>query len=266
MAIDTEFVLGYGGFVKINDIFVPYTNANIQRSNQVSFSNTYHVPFSNEPRSKIRMNEGLFTFSGSVSFELTEHILQEVLTKDFLSRTSMFDIVFHDGEKMIEMKKNMWNSISFSVQVNSIPTCSISFVSLNSYKEEIETTNGWSSFDLGYKDYPLQYWKSGSDDDDSLIQSFTVSFSRNVTSVFLNNKLKTPSYLRAGIIDCSLEVQCYDEWFDKASVNIGSKKITMLNEYSEEQSWSFAGNNQTGMKNRRIKGTNYSSEQVFTIT
>lgn len=265
MGIDTEFVLGYGGFVKINKVFVPYISANVQRQHNVSFSNTYHVPFSDTPRSRIRMNQGTFTFQGSVDFELTENILEQILTKDFLSRTTFFDIVFHDGEKMIELGKNMWQSISFNVQVNSIPTCNISFLSLNNFNEEIQISSGWSTILVDSKDQPLMYWQSGSSNDDFLIQSFSITFNRQVTPVFLNNQLKTPSYLRAGIIDCSMQVQCFDQWFDEASLKIGSKKITLLNEYAESQSWSFSGNNETGMKSRTIKGTNYSSQQVFTI-
>ena len=266
MAIDTEFVLGYGGFAKINDTFVPYTNASVQRQQNVVFQNTYHVPFSDEARSRIRMNKGTFTFSGNIDFQLTENTIKLILDTDFLSRTSFFDIVLNDGQKQIVMLKNMWQSLTINSSVNSIPTCSISFVSLNDFKQDISLQDGFSNISLEEDDSPISYWNTGNNDSSFLIQSFNFTFNRNVTSAFLNNGLRTPSYLRAGIIDCSMSVQCFDEWFDKAEVSIGSKKIKLLNEYIEQQNWTFVGNNESGSKSRTIKGTNYSNKQIFEIS
>lgn len=262
--IDTSFVLGYGGFARINETFVPYTNASVQRQQNVVFQNTYHVPFSDEARSRIRMNKGTFQFSGNISFELTNNSINQILTDTFLSRKSFFDLFLHDGEKSILMTKNMWNSITINSSVNAIPNCSISFVSLNGFNEQIKTDTTFGFNELTTDDEPLRYWQTGNSN--SLIQSFSVTFNRDVTSVFLNNQLRTPSYLRAGIIDCSMNVSCIDEWFDNASLKIGGKTIKLLNEYAQSQNWEFVGNNDVGLKSRTIKGTNYSNKQVFEIS
>ena len=55
---------------------------------------------------------------------------------------------------------------------------------------------------------------------------FTLSISRSVTPVFLNNSLYVPSYLKVGMATVSLQMTCLNTKSWDSVIYIGDKKIT----------------------------------------
>jgi len=142
----TSYNLGFGGWCILkfgsSSYYVPLTNGSVDRSFNVAFQNTYHVPFSDKGRSKIRLNYGTLNFSGNLSFELTKGLSNfffapsgEKEPNDFFNRKTVFDVIVCDGMKVITMRKCVWNNFDINGSTNGTINCSISFQSVNNYKE-----------------------------------------------------------------------------------------------------------------------------------
>ena len=288
-AVDTSFILGYGGFAYIRFyyienppseyIFMPMISASVQRSNEVQFMSTYNIPFSEQPRSKIRLNTGLYRFTGNITFELTKNLLQEIFSpaksksesSKFFSRICFFDLCLCDGQKIILLNQCVWNSFTLSCTPSNPIQCTINFQSTNKFKETIQIVSKSDVSlprELNSGDGMQEYWKYGNSDGDfgEVIQSFSLSFSRNVTPIYLNNQLTTPTYLKVGALDCNATVSCSQDWLDYSTLLLNTRKITFEGYYKQKQNWQFTGVTGTGMKTYIIKGTNESTKQVFTIS
>lgn len=279
--IDTSFVLGYGGMASIQmtttgtssnttstttSTFVPILNGSVERKMQVGFVTSYHVPFSDEARSKIRMNTGTYTFSGSISFQMTSGLASLFLVTSFFSRKNMFTIVMCDGEYTLTLPNCVWSSFNITGQPNGAVTGSLSFSSTNNGQTELNVTQTFTSYTIQTKDALQPYWKYGSSNEGTqVVDSFSLNFSRNVTPVFLNNNKKTPTYLRAGMLDVEMQISCLQKWFDLSSLSLGSKTITFNGSFVSVQSFQHGGM-QESMKQFSVKGTASATSEVFSLS
>lgn len=275
MPIDTKFVLGYGGWATIrlnkgNKKFVPMINCTITRNNSVSFLSSYHLPYSDEPRSKIRMNEGVYSYQGSISFQLTQNLIDLFFTSNrkFFARNSMVDLQICDGEKYFELQGCVWNSFGFDASPGQTINCNMNFMFVNSYEEQIDVLKAQKCpLTIKQKDGPIPYWQLGSGYEvEEMINSFGIHFNRDVRPIYLNNKYKMPTYLRVGMLQCDINVSCLQDWFYYTTFKIGSKKFTLNHSYRAQQSWQINGIQGEGYKTYVLKGSNLVDQEVFTIT
>lgn len=227
MSTDKILTIGYGGSVSIDGSSCLVTSASINQTYNIPTLNAYYQPYDDSGAvSLIRAAKGTCAFSGEVSFQLTQNMLNKVLAAmngttytGFFAKSHKFTVDIHDGENSVSLPGCVWTSINIQCQPSSLVTCSISFQSNNSGNES------WSSSSLksGYDSSALiPYWNTG----DGNMLKFNISFERNVTPVYLNNDKIAPTYLRPGLIRINLSATYYQEISKNSlSVNIGNKKI-----------------------------------------
>ena len=255
-------------------------SASITRDLNIPTANTYYLPYEQDDindnnekvRSSIRLGYGTYTFNGQISMELSNGCLNFFDTSyKFLFRNYVFSVQFFDGEKVCTIKNCMWNSIKLSCSAGGIPTMSISFQSNNESKNKLQISNpsSFSSFDsddilipywrTGVKKIIVQsneeYYGNGYDNVDKYLQptDFNLSFDRGVTPIFLNNKLITPSYLRAGLINVNLDLTLMQNVdFDNSKYGMdmifGNKKISKKLSQMKNETYNNSNLNDIGNK------------------
>ena len=235
------FVVGYDGWVTLKrepssthyqngasnsklGRLLQVTSASVSRTTQVPTLNSYYLPFldSDTAKSPIRVGPNLYTFSGELTFEATYGVVDEFFNDDFFSRSSWFWVSFFDGQNTMLMSNCVWSSVTITCAPNSLVTIGISFQSNNGYLEELQISNGNANEDIYYdeNDLLIPYWTCGHE----WFSEFSITFSRNVSPVFLNNGLTVPSYLRPGIVDVSLQattIEYVENWEDEMDIKIG---------------------------------------------
>ena len=82
----------------------------------------------------------------------------------------------------------------------------------------------------------------------------------------MNNDWLTPSYMRVGILDVELNINCLEKWFDLSEITLGSKTLTFNNDFVVNNNWQFSGMSGEGVKSFTIKGSNSATDDVFTLS
>ncbi|MBR4316591.1 MAG: hypothetical protein IKP65_06490 [Alphaproteobacteria bacterium] len=84
------------------------------------------------------------------------------------------------------------------------------------------------------------------------VTDFSIGFDRSLTPVFLNNKLVSPTYIRAGLVNITLDFTSLERVIlsDNCSFNItfGSKKIILKLGCMKNESYSNSTLNDIGNK------------------
>lgn len=247
------FIVGYGGWVNLwrNDDEVynyqnedePYTGgivesakkgtmlqvtqASVSRQVNVPTLSSYYLPF-NDPdgtaRSQIRCGEGTYAFSGELSFEMTQGVLEEIFDEDFFERESLFSVMFYDGNEACRVTNCVWSNIGIQCSPGNHVNMSISYQSNNGYEDDLDV-NEFSSDDIELEydenDLLIPYWTCGQED----FKEFDINFERSVTPVFLNGDCNTAAYLRPGLVTVSLNATCLDyidDWEDELEILLGA--------------------------------------------
>lgn len=221
---------------------LPVISGNISRSLNVPTVNSYFLPDQlsigsgtskhSEVKSQIQVGYGVYSFQGSLDFEMTNGMTGLLDVNDdkngeygvFFRRNSIFHVQFFDGKRTCTVRNCAWSDFSISGSPNSAVRASMNFQSNNGYRSDLDIQKGnvstGASFDS--EDFLLPYWRCGSSD----VLDFSLSISRPVTPVFLNNNLYVPSYLRVGLASVSLNMTCMSPKSWDAIIYIGDKKIT----------------------------------------
>lgn len=282
MAVETGFIIGYGGWATIQlkdkstTVFIPLISGNVQKNINVSLMSSYDLSYNDKARSKIRMNSGVCQFNGSINFQITKNILDCFLqensdvtkSSNFFMRKNLFDLQLCDGEKKLELNKCVWSNFSINVVSGQIVKGTLNFSSVNDHKENLtfKTATKYSGTPT-IDDAPMKYWQFGNNNyGDNILNSFSITFSRNIQPIYLNNDFKTPTYFRVGMLDCTVQVTCLQDWFYYSAFTLGNKIITLLNTYRIQQNWQINGIQSQGYKTYIIKGSNNPTKQVFKIT
>lgn len=260
-----SFLLGYGGYAKIqlrnegssqpdgfsseNWNIVPLLNGNYDRTMTVPMQSTFSTPLNDKKRAKIRTGSGVYSYSGSIAFELTD-VLRDLIFDtqlNFFKRNAFLDIELCDGEGIIQIPGAVWNSLNISGTVGGIINGSISFMTCNGYCHEITViapTASGEEFDTLPNLEP--YWQYGGEG----VQDFQLALTRNIMPVYLNEKKWIgPSYLRVGLMDASLSITCWEKWFDHNSIVLGNKTLSFQDgAFQNSRSYQFAGMGGEGLK------------------
>lgn len=289
MAFNTDVTLGYGGGAKLTFInglpFVESPMAGVEIDLPITggnFSNTfvkpsfsfYDVPQDVSSRSSVVTGYGTQLYSGSLTFDLTEDIVANMITENFFKRYCCFNIDLHDGNKAYNIKKCYLTSFSFSLSPRSIVSCSLSYVSNNDLSDDISSTFipkflNDDSFKL------IKYWNVGNTGVESLTFNFNLDVSPerlNTFPVSVAGKIAVsnvlPTYFRCGNISISLSLSSWDDWIYYKSFRVGIKTITFKELATTEMSFTHNGQNDTGTHSWSGDAVNLTnaSDELFTIT
>ena len=276
MSADTDFVIGYGGYCRLfsgraasssslSYTVFPMTSGNYSQTTEAQMDKTFAAWYDESVRTPMQTGWPVHSWNGSLNFEYTPDIVDIVFGNNlsFFNRTHQFTIQMSDGEKYVETD-GVWSGVSLQSTANELVTGGIQFSSCNRYVDHIVTHDNSGSQLIG--DYPtLQpYWNYGADG----ITDFTLSISRNVTPVYLNEpNWSGPSYLRVGLMEASASVTCWKEWEHHWTLRLGPK-IIHFNSASFVSDSAYAFSDSTGesaktytMSLSALKST----ERLFTI-
>lgn len=243
--IYTSFYLGYAGSAKLyfdeegkyinnfNKIYtiqdfseegwtmLSLTNAVYTRKLNIPKTSSFYLPYSNsisssDAKSQIRLGFGVYDFNGSITFELTDKIIETIWKQSFFSRKGLFHLVLNDGMNKLTIPNCAWSNITLDATPHSILSMSISFLSDNGKSNALIITDVQSksnSDSFSESDDLVRYWETGVSELGTL-ESFNLSFSRNVTPVYHNNSFYTPTYLKVGRTDVTASLTCMDYYGD----------------------------------------------------
>lgn len=263
-------------------IFITGGNINLQYNRPTE--NTYFAPRDSTNVSQILLGPGTANITGSINFDMNHKNLSYYINDKRIARNQYFHLVMNDGNKGYYVTHNVWNSISFNASVGGLVTCSISYNSLNSFKDSIRSlsANTQSKASSIFDNTLVSYWEAGPD---ALIDSFAINFSQDVTPVYLNNDLFMPSYLRCGTFRLNANIETCIEWagieqvnnFSTSattqnastfSINIGSQKITIINPFIDVQQYSHGGGGDLGKYSYQLSAVSLSSPtaSLFSIS
>lgn len=274
-AID-GYILGYGGHGRIgsqgsystsnscNGNFISILSGSVVRNLQIPSAGTFYLD--NIVKSKMRMGFGTYSFNGNVTFEMTEECLG-IFSQGFFGLESLFSLEMFDGEEGIIISNNVWNSVNFNYNSQQIPTCSIGFLSNNGGSEDFTA----SSRTTGGSATPVQYWNASAGGAEA--ESFNLTFSRSVTNVYLNNDLKVPSYMKAGVTEISLSITCFDIDVSGLSCKLGKNKTISISggavqNLMQGKGYNVSGINSAGMRTFTFTGIQDSgvTGDIFTVS
>lgn len=308
MAIDYGYLIGYAGFGKIisqsdgvyktslpqnatsTNLFLQ--SGNVVRNLQIPSAGSYYLnhdetityvdngngntggntPSNTDVKSKIRLGYGTYSYTGNITIELTRSLFNSFFSNAFFSRKFLFHLIMSDGEQKITVLNNVWNNVNFNYSSQQIPTCSISFNSNNGGLDDLNIVPHTATTTTANTEELVPYWEAGMNNVD--IESFNVTFSRNVSNIYLNNDWKTPTYLLVGLIEMSLGITCFDTSITGSSgVDIYFTKDfymnipnTVIDEVMQNKTYTISGLDSAGMRSFNIDGIrDKSTDSIFTL-
>jgi hypothetical protein len=254
------------------------TSASISRNVNVPTVESYYTPYNagsdvgvngeimdDAVHSPTSMGDGLATFSGEITFELTNGMMDFVFNPGLYSRKALFSVQFYDGSKSCTVYNCSWTSITITGNPNSLVTVSISYQSNNGYSWGLMISD--TDFRAGqYYDssiFHIPYWQTGGED----IEEFSINFSRSVSSVFLNCDTSVPAYLRPGIMQVTLNATTA-KWKEYSgsgmAINVGRKRIVIPGGFMSSATYNMSSMTDIGRKTYSWQGLGSSntSKQV----
>jgi hypothetical protein len=213
-----------------NGVLLQTTSASVTRQRTIPLLKSYYLPFvtnknegvegskgavvgvseEDSAQSPLICGDGVFTFSGEITFELTEGVANVLLDNmSLFDRDSWIEIDFFDASGYMSITNCVWESITITCASNSLVTMSISYQSNNGYEDVFSHNSKVVSDMLEYdeNDFLVPYWECGRADG---FTEFSITFNRSVTPVFLNGDLLVASYLRPGLIETTLSATMLD--------------------------------------------------------
>jgi len=251
MADDAK-VLGYGGSGVIDGVQVLMTSGNIDIEQSVSYLDFLNLPPPQGSqgavtRSRVKHADGVVSFTGSISFDLTADLLNIFTTAKMFNRGYKYAVTVFTGEEGQYLANCYTTSLSISGSPGGLIAGSLSFVSdtipFRVYIGPSGEPRGPghiiipASF-IRDTDSPLGYWYSGNTD----VRDWTLNLNQAVTPVYINDPSGTqfPRYLKVGLWDLSLEVVTYEAVREHAAISIVSDTFTITGN-SAGQGFNFNG-------------------------
>lgn len=261
MSTITDISLGYGGFASIDGQSVLVTSGSLEKSITPVLIDPLSCPIDGN-RFPLIIGSGINAWTGSVAFDLTLDSVSKIVSSNFIKRNSVFDVVLCDGNKSYSAPSAKWSSITISASPNALVTCSVSFSYTNS-KSDNFITHSSSKISVDFDDPLLSYWFTGEEE----VESFTLTFNKNLTPVYANGSPNNPLYLREGLINATMQVSAWDTWLSHQSLKIADKTVSFSEAVQENTTFSYGGLNSTGTHSYTLKcvAVQGSSQEVLTI-
>ena len=237
--------LGYGGSAVIDGTQVLITAGSFEESLTPATLDMLDLPgISGGPdrRSRVQHSPGTAQYTGSVSFDVTEKAIDQIIKVNaLLQRNFKYDVGIHDGEEKYVMKDCLTTSLSLSGAPGGLITASLSFMALEG-KEGGSVSNDYVlDYDSDPQQQPGAYWWSGATD----VRDWSFSYNQDVAPVYRNVDSILPRYLRAGLSTYALQVNTYSE-IEHDSIEIMTRAFTLTG-FTTAKSYTYGGPNDLGM-------------------
>jgi hypothetical protein len=218
MATDITRRLGYGGSATIAGVQVLITSGQLDENLNPSYLEPLDLPpnYASGNRSRIRHADGTLSYSGSVSFDVTEPFLAVLTTTTLLHRFYSFGMAINDGNTGFNLSGCNLTSLSLSGDPAGLITATVGGMSLTGI------SSGGGSNAYIFDDVPLGYWWSGN----TAVRNWSFSMSQDVTPVYSNQNIMTPRYLKVGLVSYTLDVTTYTT-ANLDTINIATKTFTL---------------------------------------
>lgn len=282
MAKTTEIKLGYGGGASINVnggsslrqwCSLIINSASFTMNTTLPTFSAYNMglEYINSKfnvREDVALGKGLLSFSGSLNFALTKSSLNSLFNQNFLTRNNIFDIIVNDGRTTLSMQCCYWNNFSISGNPRQILTASLQFISTNNQLTKFNISNQEEILNpkkFFEESQYIKYWQTGAKN----VESFNITFSREVNPVYLNTNYRCPSYIRVGKLSLSGNVSSWVDLIQEKAIYIADKKLTLKGiVLNDSSSFNFEGIDDTGKYNYSFKMYNKekSSDEPWEIT
>lgn len=246
--------LGYGGSAQIvtaedDDVQALITSGSFSTTISPSYleplqippEDDYTLPEADVRRSRILHADGTEEYSGDLSFDVTERML-DIITKQKLlkRRYKLKKVGINDGENVQVMDDCFLTSLSLSGSPGGIIEGSMSFTSANApYVPDSTISNEFIRHDMvdreNPKHEPLGYWYSGNTD----VRDWTFTMNQNTQPVYGNTDGKSPLYIIVGLVTYTLSVTTYSQQQHDA-IDIQTKNFTIKGA-TTSQEYAFGG-------------------------
>ena len=231
MAVDDTKRLGYGGSAEIAGQQVLITSGSFAKSESPSYLEPFDIDPSAVSRSRVLHADGTEAYSGELSLEVTDRFLTVLTTATLLGRYYSFDVGINNGEEAELMEDCYVTSLSLSGAPGGLITASVSFISANEAASSLSVANAFVR-----DDEPLGYWYSGNTD----VRDWSFSMNQAATPMYNNQNVKTPQYIKIGMVDYNLSVTTFDSVIAHNSISIKTNSFTLTGVTTSSE-YAFAG-------------------------
>lgn len=235
MPVDTKR-LGYGGSASIAGQQVLVTSASFMKEISPSYLEPWSIPASSTSRSRVLHADGVSSYSGSLSLDVTDNFLSVLDTSTLLSRRYSFSVGIHDGEEGYKMDNCYVTSLSLNGATGGLITASLSFVSAEPWESSLTVPN-----DFIRDDEPVGYWYSGNTD----VREWSFTMNQNATPMYGNENSPSPKYIKVGMVNYGLQVLTFDSIVSHSAISIKTSSFTLTGVTTSEE-YSFVGVNDFG--------------------
>lgn len=272
------FSLGTNGAkaYDFSNVVLPITSGSADVTQAYVLEPQYYATMDETVAKDINLGRGTNSVSGSVSFEFTRGLIDNIFTISevntnnslpFFARNRYLSIYIADGSNLVTMSKAVWSSFSLSAEANSLVTGNLS---LDIFGSSIDISNP-SNITVNPSNtdyYELEkYWQYGISGKG--ITGFNFDCSRSTSAVYLNNLLEGPSYYIVGKLEVEIKVDVLGHYElaegDLAFALGKTKKMTLKNSYASSKSYSLGSTSNAGTTTYTLRGLHNTIGEVFTI-
>jgi len=211
--------LGYGGSGEVDGEQVLITSGAFNKAATPSFLEPLDIPPNTDSRSRVLHADGIESYSGDISFDLTVAAMSVLSLTKLLKRGYVFNVGIDDGEDAYLMEDCLLSSLTLSGAAGGLLSASLSFMSANEAQASIAVANDF----VRDTDPPYGYWYSGNTD----VRDWTFTMNQALTPMYVNRDEVVPRYLKHGMIDFSLGVTTYEQVHAHSTINIATAAFTL---------------------------------------
>lgn len=226
--------LGYGGSAMVDTVQVLITSGSFSTSTAQTYLNMISTPHSGTMAGKVLHADGISSYTGSISFDVTKAAMGMFSTSRMLGRFHPFDVGINDGNNQYDMTNCKLTSLSLTGAAGGLVSSSLSFMAGGAFSGAT-VTNDFIRDDAT-KGYLIGYWWTGAHSD-LKVKSWTLTMTQDVQAAYGNLNSVEPLYLRVGLVEYSLVVESYTRMsYPNQSnvVRISTDSFTLTGNTNEE--------------------------------
>ena len=227
MPPNTAKRLGYGGSAEIDGIQVLITGGNFDETFTTSFLQMVDTPPSGTGRTRVRHADGVNSYSGSLTFDVTAAAMSMFSVSRMLGRWYSFDVGINDGNVSEKLTGCKVTSLSLTGAPGGLVSASVSFMAKQAFSAN-SVANAFIRDDTTPSGQVAGYWWSGPGDLTMKLKTWTLTMNQESQSVYGNKNETEPLYIRVGLVDYLLDVEVYEEFLGvNDAVRICTKTFTL---------------------------------------
>jgi hypothetical protein len=203
--------LGYAGSGVVDGVQVLITGGGFDKAVTPSYLNPLDISPTAVSRSRVLHADGVEAYSGSLSFDVTQNFLNILTTSKLFKRRYSFAVGFDDGEASKGLTNCYVTSLSINGAAGGLMSASISVVSASALATMVVANNyiGFQGSQGVNDNMPMGYWYSGNTN----VKEWSLSMNQDASPVYGNKNVKTPQYIKIGLVSYTLTVTTYEQLY-----------------------------------------------------